>query len=162
MVEREFKVVRKRHKKIEAVYKATGELKFSGDISLPKCLHAKILRSPFAHAEIKSMNVRKALKLAGVKAVITHKDVPHIPTRHQFLHGPSVMFFDSYLLEKKVRHYGDRVAAVAAISPEIAEEALNLIDVEYEPLPVVLDPLEAMRAGTLPIHTCAMRGENPV
>jgi CO/xanthine dehydrogenase Mo-binding subunit len=158
--ENEFKVVGKRHPKIEAVYKATGQLKFTGDLHHPGCLHARVLRSPLAHAEIKHINISKAAELRGVKAVITHKDVPAIPTMHQFLHVPSVMFFDSYLLEKKVRHYGDRVAAVAATHPDIAEEALDLIEVDYEPLPVMLDPLEAIKKDSPAIHSQAKFGDD--
>ncbi|MCK5554096.1 MAG: molybdopterin-dependent oxidoreductase, partial [Deltaproteobacteria bacterium] len=161
-MEKKFNVVGKRLEKIEARQKATGELKFSGDIMFPGTLHAKILRSPRAHAHIKHIDTSKALKLKGVKAVITHEDVPKIPTMHQFLHLPSVMFYDSFLLERKVRHYGDRVAAVAATSPEIAEEALELIRVEYEPLQAVFDPLEAMKPDAPIIHDVARRGETPI
>jgi CO/xanthine dehydrogenase Mo-binding subunit len=155
---RESKIIGERFPKVEALRKATGELKFSGDIFFPNMLHAKILRSPYAHAKIKHIDVSKALKLTGVKAAITHKDVPKIPTMHQFLHVPSHMYYDSFLLEEKVRHYGDRVAAVAATTPEIAEEALELIHVEYEPLPAVLDPLESIREGAAIIHNIAWRG----
>jgi CO/xanthine dehydrogenase Mo-binding subunit len=162
MTEKKFNVVGKRLEKIEARQKITGELKFSGDITFPGSLHAKILRSPCAHAHIKHIDTSKALKLKGVKAVITHEDVPEIPTMHQFLHLPSVMFYDSFLLEKKVRHYGDRVAAVAATSPEIAEEALELIKVEYEPLQAVFDPMEAIKPNAPVIHDAARRGETPI
>jgi CO/xanthine dehydrogenase Mo-binding subunit len=91
-----FHVVGKRLQKVEAEAKATGELKFSGDLKFPNALHAKILRSPIAHAEIRRIDVRKATALKGVEAVITYEDVPKIYTMHQFLHMPSVMFFDSY------------------------------------------------------------------
>lgn len=100
--------------------------------------------------------------MPGVKAIITHKDVPDILTMHQFLHLPAVMYYDSYLLEKKVRHCGDRVAAVAATDPDIAAEALELIEVDYEPLPVVLDPIEALKDDAPAIHTRARIGENGV
>ena len=162
MKDREFKIVGSRFSKAEAYQKATGELKFSGDLTFPGMIHAKILRSPYAHARIKHIDPSKALKLTGVKAVITHKDVPKIPTMHQFLHVPSHMLFDSFLLEEKVRHYGDRVAAVAATSPEIAEEALEMIEVEYETLPAVFDPLEAIQDGAPVIHRSARRGENSI
>ena len=143
---------------MEAVEKATGQLKYSGDLIFPNTLHARILRSPHAHAYIKNIDISRASKVKGVKAIITHKDVPEIPTMHQFLHLPAVMYYDSFLLAEKVRHYGDRVAAVAAASPDIAEEALELIEVEYEPLPVVLDPLEATKPGAPVIHEEARRG----
>jgi CO/xanthine dehydrogenase Mo-binding subunit len=157
-----FNVVGTRLPKVEATEKARGTLKFSGDLSFPDMLHAKILRSPYAHAWVKHVDAGKALKLAGVKAVITHRDVPKFPVMHQFLHQPQVMFYDSFLLEEKVRHYGDRVAAVAAATPEIAEEALDLIKVDYEPLAVVADGVAAIQEGAPVIHTMARRGENPV
>ena len=156
---RELKIVGGRFPKVEALQKATGELKFSGDIFPFDMLHGRILRSPYAHAKVKHIDISKALKLKGVRAVITHKDVPKIPTMHQFLHLPSVMFFDSYLLEEKVRHYGDRVAGVAATSPDIAEEALELIEVEYEPLPAIFDPVESIQDGAPVIHNIARRGQ---
>jgi CO/xanthine dehydrogenase Mo-binding subunit len=105
MQESELAIIGGRFSRPEALQKATGELKFSGDLIFPNMLHAKILRSPYAHAKVKNIDTSKASKLKGVRAVITHKDVPKIPTMHQFLHLPSVMFFDSYLLEEKVRHY---------------------------------------------------------
>ena len=158
MEEQKYNIIGKRLVKVEAVEKATGQLKYSGDLIFPNTLHARILRSPHAHAYIKNIDISRASKVKGVKAIITHKDVPEIPTMHQFLHLPAVMYYDSFLLEEKVRHYGDRVAAVAAASPDIAEEALELIEVEYEPLPVVLDPLEATKPGAPVIHEEARRG----
>lgn len=157
-----FNVVTRRLQKVEAAEKARGALKFSGDLDFPNMLHAKILRSPYAHAWIKHVDTSRALKLAGVRAVITHQDVPKFPAMHQFLHQPEVMFYDSFLLEEKVRHYGDRVAAVAATTPEIAEEALDLIKVEYEQLPVVSDGLAAIRQSAPAIHSTARRGETPI
>ncbi|MBU2646516.1 xanthine dehydrogenase family protein molybdopterin-binding subunit [bacterium] len=157
-----FTVVGKRHPKIEAVDKVTGQLKYCGDMQFPKTLHVRILRSPHAHANILSIDTSRALQLKGVETVITHADVPKIPTMHQFLHLPTVMYFDSFLLESKVRHFGDRVAAVAAETPEIAEEALELIDVIYEPLPAVMDLTDSMSPASPAIHTNAWRGENPI
>ncbi len=159
MDKRDLKIIGGRFSRAEAMQKVTGELKFSGDITFPHMLHAKILRSPYAHAIVKHVDKSKALKLKGVRAVITYKDVPKIHTMHQFLHMPSHMLYDSYLLEKRVRHYGDRVAAVAATSPSIAEEALELIEVEYEPLSAVFDPLEAIQDGAPIIHNEVRRGK---
>jgi CO/xanthine dehydrogenase Mo-binding subunit len=162
MEKKDFKILGRRFTRAEAFQKATGELKFSGDITFPGLLHARILRSPHAHAVVKQVDAGRALKLKGVRAVITHRDVPKIPAMHQFLHVPSAMFFDSFLLEEKARHYGDRVAAVAATSPDIAEEALELIDVDYELLPAVFDPLEALQDGAPAIHDTARRGERTI
>jgi CO/xanthine dehydrogenase Mo-binding subunit len=157
-----FHVVGKRQPKVEAIEKATGQLKYTSDIFFPRTLHAKILRSPHAHANIKSIDVSKALKLGGVKDVITYKDVPKIPTMHQFLHLPAKLYYDSFLLENKARHYGDRIAAVAAETAEIAEAALELIEVEYEPLPAVLDLMSSDLPTSPAIHTKAWRGGNPI
>ncbi|UCD89647.1 MAG: xanthine dehydrogenase family protein molybdopterin-binding subunit [Desulfobacterales bacterium] len=157
-----FNVVRKRYPKIEALEKATGSLKYCGDLQFPNMLYAKILRSPFAHARIKRIDTSRATNLRGVKAVITHDDIPNIPTMHQFLHLPSILYYDSFLLENKVRHYGDRVAAVAAESPDVAEEALKLIKVDYEPLPAVFDLMESGTATAPTIHSNAWKGGDPI
>ena len=157
-----FHVVGKRQPKIEAIEKATGQLKYTSDIFFPNSLHAKILRSPHAHAKIKSIDTSKAKELKGVKDVITYEDVPKIPTMHQFLHLPKKLYYDSFLLENKARHYGDRVAAVAAETAEIAAAALELIEVEYEQLPAVLDLTSSESPSAPSIHTKAWRGGDPV
>lgn len=157
-----FSVVGRRQPKIEALDKVTGRLNYSGDLQFPDTLHVKILRSPYAHANIISIDTSRARALEGVEAVITHEDVPEKPTMHQFLFHPTVMFYDSYLLESKVRHVGDRVAAVAAISPEIAQRALELIEVKYEELPAVFDLAETFSSAAPAIHTRAWRGDNPI
>ena len=79
MKDRAFKIVGSRFSKAEAFQKATGELKFSGDLTFPGMIHAKILRSPYAHAKVRHIDVSRAMKLLGVKAAITHQDVPKIP-----------------------------------------------------------------------------------
>lgn len=158
----DFSVINKRQPKIEAIEKVTGKLKYSGDHLFPETLHVKILRSPHSHANIVSIDTSKALALEGVEAVITHEDVPKHPTMHQFLFIPSVMYYDSFLLESKVRHFGDRVAAVAAVTPEIAQQALGLIEVEYEELPAVFDMVESTAADAPAIHANAWRGDTPI
>ncbi len=157
-----FHVIGGAFQKIEAWEKVTGSLKFTGDLNFTDMLHVKILRSPIAHGYVRHIDTDKARKAAGVKAVITHKDVPKIPTMHQFLHQPAHLYYDSFLLEEKVRHYGDRVAAVAAVSLEAAEEALDLIKVEYEPLKAVFDAEAALREDAPAIHSRTRRGEKAV
>jgi putative selenate reductase molybdopterin-binding subunit len=105
-----FNVVGKRLDKIEARQKVTGRLKFTGDLKFPGMLHCKILRSPHVHAIVKNIDISEALNVEGVVDIITYKDVPKILSMHQFLHTPEIMYYDSYLLEKHVRHVGDRVA----------------------------------------------------
>jgi 4-hydroxybenzoyl-CoA reductase alpha subunit len=141
---KEFDFVGKDIPRVDAINKATGNALFTVDLSFPNMLHAKLLRSPLPHAKILRIDTRRAEKLAGVKAVITGKDTP-------FVFG--VSHFDQTPLQtEKVRHVGDAVAAVAAIDLDIAEEALRLIRVDYEPLPAVFDAVEAMEPGAPVIH----------
>jgi 4-hydroxybenzoyl-CoA reductase subunit alpha len=110
-------------------------------------LYGKILRSPLPHARILRIDTSKAEKLPGVKGVMTGKDIPDRK------YGIVPKAKDEYALAKdKVRFMGDEVAAVCAIDPEIAEEALDLIHVEYEELPPVLDPMEAIKKGAPLVH----------
>jgi xanthine dehydrogenase molybdenum-binding subunit len=125
------------HIRKDAIEKVTGTARYIPDIKLPNMLHAKFLRSPHAHARIKHIDTTRAENLTGVVAILTHRDVPkHHPHRRM-----------GYLLDETVHFPGEEVAAVAAISPEIAEEALRLIDVDYEILPAVFDPKEALKPG---------------
>ena len=135
--------------KQEAEEKATGECKFASDIVLPYMLHAKVKR----------IDTEKAKRLPGVKAVITYEDVPKIPVMHSYLLLPSVMTYDHHILEEEVRHVGDCVAAVAATSIDIAEEALGLIEVEYEELPAVFDVLDAMQPDAPQVHRTIRIGD---
>jgi len=135
-------VVGRRLPKIDAPDKATGKAVFTDDITLPKMLYGKLLLSPVAHANIKSIDTSRALALQGVKAVLTGDDVPDITW------GTSPPRYDENILaKKKVRFVGDVVAAVAAIDDQTCYKALELIDVEYEELPAVFDPMEAMKDG---------------
>jgi len=157
-------VIGKNYPRVEAEERVKGEYQYIGDMSLPNMLHAKILRSPYAHALVKNINTEKAKRLPGVKAVITYKD-EDIRSRWM-LRIPGVHFTrknrlqDSHALEEEVRYVGDRVAAVAATSLDIAEEALGLIEVEYEELPAVFGPIEAMQPGAPVIHEKIMMGDN--
>jgi CO/xanthine dehydrogenase Mo-binding subunit len=135
----EYQVVGKPVERTDGRVKATGKARFAGDLVAQGMLHGKILRSPFAHAKILNIDTSKAKKLAGVMAVITGKDFPGVPfgtrsdTRDQ-LPMPVT----------KVHHFAEGVAAVAAVDEDTAEEALDLITVEYEPLPVVLTAADAL------------------
>ena len=143
----EYTVVGKRLPLIDAVEKATGRALFTGDMELPKMLHARILRSPHAHARVLHVDASKAERLAGVKVVLTKDNAPRsrVPAT---LGGPK----EKVAFDEKVRYAGDEVAAVAAVSREVALEALNLIKVEYEELPAVFDPEEAIKPGSPLIH----------
>lgn len=122
----------------DAVEILTGRAKFLNDIKLPDMLYGKVLRSPHPHALIKKINKAKAEKLGGVRAVLTWEDVP------DWKGGTPRC---KRVLDQKVRFVGDAVALVAATSEEIADEALRLIDVQYEVLPHVFDMEEALKPG---------------
>ncbi len=130
---------------IEGPAKVTGRALYTADITLPGMLWGKCLRSPFPHARILSIDVSKARQLAGVHAVITSGNLPDIPIGRFFLDMP-------VLARGQVRFMGEKVVAVAAESSDIAEEALTLIDVEYEERPAVFDPREAMQENAPKIH----------
>ena len=136
--------VGKRIPKRDAIDKVTGRANYIQDLKVPGMLYGKILRSKYPHARIVRIDTSRAKKLLGVRAVITAEDVPQI--RYGFMKDQPV------LKSGKVRSYRDEVAAVAAIAPEIAEEALDLITVEYEALPGVFDPLEAMKEDAPLVH----------
>lgn len=137
-----FDVIGKPYPKKDARIKVTGECQFAGDISIPRMLHGKMLRSPHAHARILNIDTSKAEKLKGVRAVITGKDFPGI-LYGNFMHTRDYL----PLAMDRVRYIGEEVAAVAADDEDTAWEALDLINVEYEPLPAVFDPEEAMKEG---------------
>jgi CO/xanthine dehydrogenase Mo-binding subunit len=123
-----------------------GEGRYVDDIVLPNMLHAAIKRSPYAHALIKSIDTSKAEALPGVVRVLTGKDVEaHAGQLPSFSMNPNIRH--DMIVVDKVRHYGECVAAVIAENRYIAEDACDLIEVEYEPLPVVLDPFEAQADG---------------
>lgn len=140
-----FSVVGQRVNRVEGYEKVTGEARYVADIVLPGMLIGRILRSPYPHARIVGIDTSKAEKLRGVRAVVTAEDT--------IKQGWGAFFPDQYPLSVgKARYVGEEVAAVAAIDQEIAEEALELIDVEWEELPAVFDPEEAMKEGAPVIH----------
>jgi xanthine dehydrogenase molybdenum-binding subunit len=157
----EFSVIGKRLPRPDGVDKATGAAKYVVDMKLPGMLVGKVLGSPYPHAKILRIDKSKAEKLPGVEAVITIHDVPkklfngaltHIKLAPQFAKR---IVCDRHVLTDKARYVGDGIAAVAAVDESIAEEALRLIEVEYERLPAVFDPLEAMNTHVAPIHDFA-------
>ncbi|MFC1867834.1 xanthine dehydrogenase family protein molybdopterin-binding subunit [Thermodesulfobacteriota bacterium] len=134
----EFSVVGKSVPRNDALEKVTGKARYSVDINLPGMLHAKVLRSVYPHARITGINTSKAERLPRVRAVVTGKDAPKL--------GVGLIKDRSIIARDTVRFAGEAVAAVAAESIEAAEEALDLIEVEYEELPTVFDVEEAMKA----------------
>ena len=136
--------VGKRVPKLDAVEKATGRSRYIQDLKLPGMLYGRILYSKYAHARIAKIDVSRARALPGVRAVLTGEDIPDIKMG---------VYKDNRPLKKgKVCSYRDEVAAVAALDPQTAREALRLIEVVYDPLPAVFDPEAAMREGAPLVH----------
>ena len=131
--------------------KVTGRAAYITDIRLPRMLYGKILYSTRPHARITSIDTSKAEKLHGVRAVLTGFNTPDV--RVGFLGDQTPLKKD------KVRQFRDEVAAVAAIDEDIAEEAISLIKVEYEDLPAVFDPIEAMKKDAPLVHEFDARGK---
>ncbi len=127
--------------------KATGAAKYTADISFPGMLEGAVLCSPLAHARILNIDTSQAEKLPGVKAVITAKDTGD----HKWGHSPA-RYDETTLAVDKVRHIGDQIAAVAAVDEQTAKEAVERIIVDYEELPAVFDPVDALAKGAPVIH----------
>jgi carbon-monoxide dehydrogenase large subunit len=131
--------------RVEGPDKVTGQTRYAADVNLPGLLWGKILRSPYPHARIRRIDASRARQVPGVRAVITGQDIPG--------HFMGKLIRDMPVLcWERVRFVGDRVAAVAADTPDAAEEALGLIEVEYEQLQALFDPLEAMEPDAPRIH----------
>lgn len=141
---KEYKHIGKSYPRLDADEKITGQARYVADISLPGMLHAKILTSPYAHARIKKINIEKAKALEGVVTVLTGQDLDY---------NVGLYLVDKRILAReKVRYQGEPVAAVAAESLEIAEQAVRLIEVEYEPLKPILDVEEAFNERENLVH----------
>ncbi len=138
--------------KVDAEKLVQGRPVFAADVQPEGMLYGALLTSPHAHAHIKRIETGKARALPGVHAVLTYRDIPRIKHASGGQSYPQPPPFDQVVLDTKVRHVGDRVAVVAAETPELARKALRLIEVEYEVLPAVVDPEEAMREGAPVIH----------
>ncbi|MDG6987782.1 MAG: molybdopterin-dependent oxidoreductase [Nitrososphaerota archaeon] len=139
-------VVGKPLPRVGAASKATGQAKYTDDLTLPGTLHAKLLRSIYPHALVKSVDVSRAESIEGVKAVITGKD---LPTKYGIMPTSED---ETALAVDKVRYVGEPVAAVAATDPEVADEALKAIQVEYEPLPSIFSVEKALSTSEPRIH----------
>lgn len=146
-IDSERSYIGKRIPKLDSIYLATGEAQFLDDLRLPQMLYGKVLRSPHPHAKILNLDTRQAASLPGVKAVITAEDT----TKVKFCHLP-ITPNKMALADERVRFVGDEVAAVAAVDEDTAQEALELIKVDYDILPGVFDPEEAMLPGAPKIY----------
>ncbi len=130
----------------DAVAKVTGAAKYTDDYSFPDMLYGATLRAKYPHARILKLDTTRAAQLPGVRAVLTHRDVPGSKNHGLIFNDWPVLCYD------KVRYEGDAVAIVAADTREIAERALDLIDVEYEPLPVVDNPVDALKPDAVIVN----------
>ena len=151
----EYKVVGSRPIRHDGVDKVTGKAKYGADYTAPDLLHGKILRSPHAHARIKSIDTSKAEALDGVRAIVTHADFSVDDVQESDLRktlGNIPIVGENALANKKALYKGHAIAAVAASSPHVAEQAVDLIEVDYEVLPAVLDVKEAMAPGAAILH----------
>ena len=141
----EYSVIGKPTPMIDAPYKVTGTLEYVADMTLPRMLHAKVLRSPQTHARILRIDATRAMKLPGVKVVLTGEDVPPIK-------WGSVIDDQTTLAIDRALFVGHEVAAVAAVDEATALDALELIDVEYDPLPAALNAEEALQPDAPKVH----------
>jgi CO/xanthine dehydrogenase Mo-binding subunit len=140
----------KTFRRLDYETKVTGRAQYLADMSVPGMLHGSILRSPYPHARIIRIDASKAAKVPGVMAVLTRDDILHDQGIEPF-YGP--VFKDQTIVAtEKVRHVGDPVAAVAALTIDAAEAALKLIEVDYEELPAVLNIDEALKSGAMLVH----------
>src|SRR5262249_29332282 len=131
--------------RVDALLKVTGRMPYAADFAIDGCLHAAAVRGPYPHARIVSIDASKALALPGVRDVLTGADVPSVRTGRGMRDVP-------VLAVDRCRFAGEMVAAVAADDRETARMAANLVEVEYEPMPAVFDPLAALEPGAVVLH----------
>jgi CO/xanthine dehydrogenase Mo-binding subunit len=157
-----YRVIGTRPVRHDGVDKVTGRAKYGADYSFPGMLYGKVLRSPYAHANIKSIKIDKAAALPGVKAIVTADDLPALADKMEQAGEMAInmnQLSANILARGKVLYDGHAVAAVAATSPHIADEALRLIEVDYEVLPPVMSVEDAMKPGA-PILLPGLRNKD--
>ncbi len=138
--------------KVDAVKLVQGKPAFTADMEMRGMLVAKVLHSPHAHARIRKIDASRARELPGVAAVLTWQDIPRVVYSTAGQSDPIPGPLDAFSLDNKVRFVGDRVAFVAAETEEIADQALKLIEVDYELLPAILDSRDALKPGAVLLH----------
>jgi xanthine dehydrogenase molybdenum-binding subunit len=141
----------------DGIAKVTGKEIYSSDVSFPNMLHARVLRSPYPHAKILSVDTSEAEKMGAV--CISYKDIPKARYNERQVSIPEKTYRDRTVLPDRVRHVGEGVAAVAAKTEALAEKAMRSIKVEYEILPALFDPFEAMKEGAPRLYDDVMLGE---
>jgi xanthine dehydrogenase molybdenum-binding subunit len=156
----DFKILGKKTPRKDGVARVTGQEQYSVDVILPRMLYGRIVASPYAHAHILSVDTSAAQALGAV--CLTFNDIPHVLYNERIVSIPSVLHRDHFVLADKVRRMGEAVAAIAAETEELAERAARAVKVEYEPLPVVIDPVEAMQPGAEPLYDTVMQGDKAI
>lgn len=157
MSESRFHTVGRELPRKDSVAKVTGREVYPSDISLSHMLHARVLRSPYPHARIKHIDTRQAEEMGAI--CLTFADIPKIKYAERLLNVPDKLFKDRFVLADKARHVGEAVAAVCAETEELAQKALWAIEVSYELLPAVLDPITAMEPGSAQIQDTILIGD---
>ncbi|HEX9115990.1 MAG TPA: molybdopterin cofactor-binding domain-containing protein, partial [Anaerolineae bacterium] len=155
-----YNVLGKVTRRKDGMSKVTGAVQYVSDLALPRMLHARIVSSPYAHAAIKRIDTSAAEALGAV--CLTFADIPKVRYNERIVTVPWALHKDHYVLADKVRRMGEAVAAVAAETEALAEEAARAIVVEYEPLPVVVDPLAAMAPGAPAIFDSVLLGDQEI
>ena len=157
MEKQQYHAVGKIYERKDGIAKVMGQEIYASDVVLPRMLYARILRSPFPHARVKSIDTSAAEKLGAV--CITFKDVPKLKYCERLVNIPKATFKDRHVLTDRPLHVGEAIAAVAAETEEIAEKTLSLIRVEYERYPAVFDASEAMKPGSPILHQTILVGD---
>jgi putative selenate reductase molybdopterin-binding subunit len=151
-IDNDFRSIGKSSAKVDAHKLVQGKPAFTDDFEIPNMLIAKVLHSPYAHAEILEIDTTEAKNIPGVEAILTWKDLPRVAYSTAGQSDPIPGPLDMFSLDKKVRFVGDRVAFVAAITEAVAEQAIKAIKVKYHILPAILDSSKAMEKGSVKIH----------
>lgn len=154
-----FHTLGKNYHRKDGIAKVTGREVYASDVMLPRMWHARVLRSPYAHTRVVSIDKRDAEALGAV--VLTYDDVPHLKYNERIVSTPPYLYRDRTVLADKARHVGEAVAAVAAPTEQLAEKALRAIKIEWEILPHYTDLESAQAEGAEPIHdSIVLNGEN--
>ena len=146
-----FSVIGKNAPRIDAIDKVTGGAKYAPDLSLRGMLYGALLRSPYPHAKVVGIDATKAKTLSGLRAIVTLDELPRV-VGYWFLLRSEKKEKEMFLRDNVVRFIGDPVVAVAADDLETALAAVSMIEVNYEPLPTIFDPHEALKSAEVRIH----------
>ena len=157
MQEENFTTIGKTSRRKDGFAKVTGREIYVSDVTLPQMYHARVLRSPYPHDRIVSIDVSRAEALGAI--CLTYRDVPDIFYNERQVSIPEKTYRDRQVLSDTVRHVGEGVTAVAARTPALAEKAMKAIKVEYEQLPALFDPYEAMEPKAVSLYNEILLGE---